>query len=379
MRLSAFKRWEHRSRGAMDGFPMRVWIDVENPPQVRYLLPCARALESAGCEVVLTGRDYGNTVALLESESVSFTTIGGRFGKKRRQKLVGLTRRVRGLDRYVASGRRPDLVLSASRPASIVAWRRRFPAFVLIDYEHVDFSIYRMTGSYVLHPDVIPAESLLASGIRRERLISFSGLKEDLSFAGIGIDTLPAHRFDAAPGQIRILFRPPAEESHYHSSDSRDVALALLRYLADRESAVLVYSPRYPWQETHLEGLQWRNEPIVLREPVHFVSLLKGVDVVVSAGGTMTREAAYLGLPSYSILQSKIGAVDRYLESIGRLTVLSSIDDFRRIELRPSGRKPLLETNPQLVNQLVEKMLRRSVHLNAEPVPDRSEPDSPRA
>lgn len=335
----------------------RVWIDIENPPQVRYLLPCARAFERAGCEVTLTGRDYGNTVALLTSESASFATIGGRFGTKRREKLLGLAGRARALDRHIASAGRPDLVLSASRAASVVAWRRRIPAFALTDYEHVDLAIYRLFGSSLLHPSVIPADVLLAKGFRPDRLIPFDGLKEDLSFAGIAIDSVAAHRFDVDPGCARVLFRPPAEESHYHHSGSRDVALALLRYLARRPSAVVVYSPRYPWQEEYLSDVEWLRPPIVLREPLHFVSLLRGVDAVVSAGGTMLREAAYLGVPAYSILQSRIGAVDRYLESIGRLRVLSSVEDFETIELRRSEPKPVLRTNPQLVEELVERLL----------------------
>jgi predicted glycosyltransferase len=45
----------------------------------------------------------------------------------------------------------------------------------------------------------------------------------------------------------------------------------------------------------------------------------------------MLREAAYLGVPAYSIFKGTIGAVDRYLASIGRLSVLSSASDFSRI------------------------------------------------
>jgi uncharacterized protein len=337
-----------------------VWIDIENPPQVRYLLPCAHAFERAGCKVVVTGRDYGSTVALLNSEAASFTTIGGRFGKRRYQKAIGVLRRAHALDRHIlSSGTPPALVLSASRPASVVSWRRRIPSFVVTDYEYVDFSVFRRCGSNLLHPSVIPTESLLAHGFDAGRLIAFDGLKEDLSFAGIDIDSVAPHPFGVDPGITRILFRPPAEESHYHRSDSREIALGLLRYLARLESAVVVYSPRYAWQETYLSEAEWIHPPIVLREPLPSVPLLKGVDVVVSAGGTMLREAAYLGVPAYSILQSKIGAVDRHLESIGRLGLLASASDFERIELTRADRKPVLDSNPDLVDDLVAKLLAR--------------------
>jgi predicted glycosyltransferase len=97
----------------------------------------------------------------------------------------------------------------------------------------------------------------------------------------------------------------------------------------------------------------------VLGEPVHFVSLLRGVDLVVSSGGTMLREAAYLGVPAYSIFRSRIGAVDRYLESIGRLRLVSSAEDFERIELAPAERKPVLASNPRLGEDLVAEIMSR--------------------
>ena len=53
-----------------------------------------------------------------------------------------------------------------------------------------------------------------------------------------------------------------------------------------------------------------------------FVALLKSVDAVVCAGGTMLREAAYLGIPAYSIFQSRMGGVDLRLEQLGRAVLL---------------------------------------------------------
>jgi predicted glycosyltransferase len=47
----------------------------------------------------------------------------------------------------------------------------------------------------------------------------------------------------------------------------------------------------------------------------------------------MLREAAFLGVPAYSIFRGNIGAVDRYLASIDRLTLVSSPADFADIDL----------------------------------------------
>jgi hypothetical protein len=91
----------------------------------------------------------------------------------------------------------------------------------------------------------------------------------------------------------------------------------------------------------------------VLRRSVPFVSLLKSVDAVVCAGGTMLREAAYLGIPAYSIFCSQSGAVDRWLERIGRAELLTGPDELPRIRLRRRGPLHVLNSNPQLLEQLV--------------------------
>ena len=103
--------------------------------------------------------------------------------------------------------------------------------------------------------------------------------------------------------------------------------------------------------------MEWLNQPVVLREAVPFVQLLKAVDLVVSSGGTMLREAAYLGLPAYSIFKSRIGGVDRYLESIGRVRVIGSPEALPAIELTKAPRLAPLRRNPQLLDELVEIVL----------------------
>jgi predicted glycosyltransferase len=97
----------------------------------------------------------------------------------------------------------------------------------------------------------------------------------------------------------------------------------------------------------------------VLERAVPFVSLLKGVDLVVCSGGTMLREGAYLGVPAYSILKSRIGGVDRYLASIGRVRLIDSVEDLSTIVLRKAPQPAALRTNPRLLDELVDEILRR--------------------
>jgi predicted glycosyltransferase len=322
---------------------LRIWVDIDNPPQTRYLLPFARRFEAAGYEVTITARAYGDTLAILESDGVNFEAIGSSFGKGLPRKIIGLGARARELNEFVRKlSERPGLVLTGSRSATLAARGLGIPSFVIVDYEYADLLVFWASGTNIVFPSVIDAARFRRRGISAKRLIPFDGLKEDLSFADVDFDSVLGHDFGEANGAPRVLFRPPAEESHYYRPESRDLALDLLRYLADR-GAKVVFSPRFDWQVRYLESVpNWPEVPVVLKHPIPFVALLKGVDAVVSAGGTMLREAAYLGVPSYSIFRSRIGAVDRHLASVGRLCMLRSPADFSRVDLKArSSLRPL--------------------------------------
>jgi predicted glycosyltransferase len=109
-----------------------------------------------------------------------------------------------------------------------------------------------------------------------------------------------------------------------------------------------------------LDSLQWLNPPIILEDGIEFVSLLKGVDAVVTSGGTMAREAAYLGIPAFSIFKGKKCAVDKYLESLGELVFIENSLQLART----SFQKRVLRKKPQsgalVLDEIVTEMLLRT-------------------
>jgi predicted glycosyltransferase len=341
---------------------MRVWIDIDNPPQVQYLAPFEAVFRNAGADVVVTARDYANAFELLEARGAAFHRIGERFGKRKWQKVAGLVQRGTALTAFFRERERPDALLCAGRVSAIVARSLGIPSFVITDYEHVHVALYRLTGSYLLHPDVIDPAAFERRGIHPDRLISFRGLKEDVSFRGLDLAAVPPHTFPGLNGgpPVRLLYRPPAEESHYYRPASGDLSLELLRYLARRPDAVVIFVPRYPRQEEYLDRFSWVTRPIVLRDAVPFASLLKSVDLVVSSGGTMAREAAYLGVPAYSIFQGELGAVDRHLASLGRLRLVSSPAEFSTIALERRPPSGVLGSNPHLAEEIAATVLARA-------------------
>jgi predicted glycosyltransferase len=333
---------------------MRVWVDVDNAPQVQYLVPLAQAFERAGAEVVVTARDQGITLDLMRSREVPFHPVGAAFSRSKVSKATGLLRRSISLSRLFA-GSRPTLLVSASRSSAAAARRMRIPSFIVVDYEFVHLGIYRRLGANLLFPEVIEAEVFRRQGFAESQLMPFHGIKEDISFLGHDVGGIAPYQL---PGDdqrlVRVLFRPPAEESHYHREESSLIARELLSELAANPRVVVVFSPRYAWQLDAVGSLPWLNQPILLREAIPFLALLKSVDLVVSAGGTMLREAAYLGTPAYSLFQGASGAVDRYLESAGRLTFIRGKEDFSRIRLEKTQGQTPLRSNPAAADEIVE-------------------------
>jgi predicted glycosyltransferase len=341
---------------------VKIWIDIENPPQVQYLLPLRRAFERDGAEVVITARDYESTVQMLQRAGVTPAVFGTRVGRSKVRKAMAVASRTRNLLRFFKRQGAPDAVVTASRAAPLVAWRLGIPSFLIGDYEHTGGTVSKFTGATILYPDVIDPSILLARGLRPEQLLAFKGLKEDLTFAEVDLDAIEPYDLGPVPnGAVRVLFRPPAETSHYYSEASSNMARAALEHLAGTD-AVVVFSPRLRTQVALLDGLPWRQPPVVLERPVPFVSLLKSVDAVVCSGGTMLREAAYLGIPAYSIFQSEIGAVDRWLEEIGRAKLLTRPDELSLIELKARGPLARLNSNPHLLDGIVEIVTSSAKH-----------------
>jgi predicted glycosyltransferase len=132
-----------------------------------------------------------------------------------------------------------------------------------------------------------------------------------------------------------VVVRPPADMALYHRFENPLFAelLGLLEQGRREQRLTVVVLARTPQQAASLEsegfgGLVWKGEALDGRQ------LIAAADAVISAGGSMNREAAVLGTPAFSIYAGKLAAVDRALVADGRLTLLRSTADVSRLALR---------------------------------------------
>ncbi len=328
---------------------MRVWVDLTNAPHAVVLAPLVRALEERGDTVEVTARDYGQTVAIARLNGLDPMVTGHHGGGGRAGKARAAAGRVMALHRW-ARGRSFDAALAhGSTDQPIVARLLRIPATTMFDYEYavLQHSLNCRLARRTLVPEAIPPQRLARYGATGARLVRYPGLKEEYALAGFEPDLAVPAAF-AAAGELLAVLRPPPELALYHRFEN-DVFAGVLERLAATDGVVTVVLPRTEEQGERIRTLGL-NGVVVPDAALDGQSLVAGADLVVSAGGTMNREAVVLGTPVYTTFAGRLGGVDEQLLRDGRMRQLDRAGDVR-IERKPADRPPRVRRDPaDLVN-----------------------------
>ena len=336
------------------GRPKKIWIDLENSPHVPFFKPIIEKLERRGYSVLITARDCFQVCDLADLLHVRYKPIGRHYGKHLIAKLAGLG--VRTLQMMPTIIReKPDVGVShGSRGLFMVACLLRIPTITIFDYEYAKWGGF-VRPSWVMVPDIMPDHAGSMSGLEKERVLRYPGIKEDVYAPSFRPDASIREQLHLHPDEIVVTVRPPATEAHYHNPESDVLLDEVFEFLGSRPSTKTIVLPRTAKQERDLRK-KWPDlfssgKVIVPEHVVDGMDLIWFSDLVISGGGTMNREAAALGVPVYSIFRGTLGAVDKYLSDIGRLTLLTTPEDVRtRIALvhRNSDLQPKLGDRPAL-------------------------------
>jgi predicted glycosyltransferase len=332
-----------------------VWIDLANSPHVLFFKPVIDELHRRGVRTVITARDFAQTIQLCEGFGIDAEVIGHHGGASLSGKALELAHRVRGL-RAFAHRTRPCLAVSHNSYSQTVAGRSLgVPVMTAMDYEYqpANHLAFRC-ADLVAVPDVFPLDRLKAQGARPGKTWRYPGLKEHIALAGFAADLGYLASAGIDTSRPVIVVRPPGDMALYHRFGSPLFPLLLERLVTEPVTTVLLArteSQAAVLAAAGFGGLLWRGEPLDGRE------LVAGADAVVSAGGSMNREAAVLGTPAYSIYAGKLAAVDRVRVAGGSLCLLQSEDDLARL---PLGKKPAAappQIGDALLVQFVDRLL----------------------
>jgi hypothetical protein len=319
---------------------MRIWIDLANSPHPLLFAPVSRALEERGHQVEITVRDHAQTLALAEERWQEFDVVGRSSPSGRVKKVGAMAARVRAL-RAWARAHAPDLALSHNSYAQIAAARSTgIPAVTAMDFEHqpANHVAFRLADR-VLLPDAYPRGTARSHGAVARKIWRYPGVKEALYVGDFEPDEDVLRRLGVKPSPKTaiVVARTPPTRALYHRGENPLFA-ACLAELARRERVHCVILARYPEQVRSLASIRGAGFTI-LREAVDARSLMHQADLVLGAGGTMTREAALMGVLALSVFRGRAPAVDRWLEEQGSLRRLTRTDELPSVE--PGASRPL--------------------------------------
>ncbi len=337
---------------------MRIWVDLTNSPHALFFAPIVRELTARGDEVLVTARRFAHTVELAERHFDDPRVIGSGEATALSRKAMSLQDRVRRLIPVVRAFRPDVAVAHGSYDQPITARLLRVPSLAMVDYEyHPGTHLLFRLASRLLLPEAL-SERLVASHGGRGKTWRYHGLKEEVYLAAFRPD--PAQRdslgIDGHPGPV-VTVRPPAVGAMYHRGEN-PLWDRLVPHLKNRPDSLTLILPRHPAQVADLTDRYAADNVRVMDHAVDGPALVWWSDAVISAGGTMNREAVALGTPVWSMFSGRLGAVDRSLIAAGRMHRLASADDVDRLRIPTRNHNQHPDLGHDVLGQVVRAIER---------------------
>jgi predicted glycosyltransferase len=339
---------------------MRIWIDLANSPHVAFFRALIPEFEKRGGECFVTARDFAQTVELAEGAGLCPVVIGGYGGRALAGKAGNLIGRAAALVKW-ARGQKFDLAVSHNSYAHVAAASAlRIKSVTLMDYEHqpANHLAFRL-ASRVIVPRSFPEEALRRYGARARKVLRYDGTKEDVYLADFAPDPGFAEtlrELGVKPDDVLVVVRPPARDALYHRFEN-ELFDELLGRLSARSHVKIILLARNEAQRAAYKEREGANL-ILPRTALDGANLVAYADMVISAGGTMNREAAALGVPAATLYTGRWAGVDEELVREGRLKRIAAredLDGLRVEKKRETQARRALHVRSQVVELILGK------------------------
>ena len=287
---------------------MKIWIDVTNTPHVNVLMPIIRHLEKNGHELIITARDFSETVPMLEKNGINPVVFGGHKGKSRLKKALGLFGRMNAMLFKVPKF---DLAFSlGGNYTSFLAWLRRKKSVVFSDND-ISFKFFSFAmGDYFLFPSYFKYDKIQKKyHLKDSQIKLFHGFKEDIYIADYQPDE---HFLEQLPFKEFITIRPENLKASYVPKDSTTIVPQLFEVFKDEN---VLFLPRYEEEKRYAEGYSNVWYP---PGPLSGLDVCYYTKAMLTGAGTFAREAALLGVPAVSFFPSTVFlTVDEVMQEMG--------------------------------------------------------------
>lgn len=347
-----------------------IWIDVDNSPHVPLFAPLIRSYQENGIKVILTARNHSQTIELLQNIGFegNFEIIGKHYGKNKFHKIVGLLERAKQLVSKLKKLRQnydvKVAVSHGSRSMVLAAKWLKIPILTMYDYEFTETKIFNLFSDKVLIPEMIPDKTLDKIGLPISKRFKYQGLKEEIYLNYFQPNQTFWDDFESTNNvkiiledKVLVALRPPASTANYHNEDSENLFIELLNFLLSNPNAFTIILPRTEAQKIEIKQLINSNKSFpknyfLLEKSVSGLDLANNVDLLISGGGTMNREAVLLGNTVYSIFLGKQGALDLEMEKEGLITFIRQPSDFHKIHLKKTTKRKLATLTGNVEDQV---------------------------
>jgi len=330
---------------------MRIWIDMTASAHPLVFRPIIQRLREQGHEVEVTARDYAQTLELLDMLGIDHISFGRHGGESRAGKIAALFTRARQMRKF-AKGKQFDLAAChGSNDLPIAARRLGIPAVDMFDYEFATYqhNVGCRLAKRVMTPEAIPPERLRRFGVDDHKLAQYPGLKEEYYLADFEPNPAVLESLGIDMDKVLVVLRPPPDVSLYHRK-SNPLFPQVVRHLGTHDEVQAVVLPRTTAQREYVRSLSLPSL-VIPDGAVDAQSLIAFADLVVSAGGTMNREAVALGTPVYTTYGGRLGGVD---EALIRENKLRPLTDPRALDLtKHASHGERMRRDPQLLVDLI--------------------------
>lgn len=335
---------------------MNIWFDADNGPHVLIMKPLVKELQQRGHTVTFTARDRTRTCELLDLYGLPYRTVGGQYGAGMWNKVRGTLGRAAQLAAAMRGVRCDVSFGHGSRALPLASRLLAIPSVTMCDYEWVDARLFNRFCRVILIPAPVDDARCREAGLDPRRVVHYGGLKEELYLADAPLDAAFVRAdLDLRPEAVKVLLRPPATDAHYHNPEAEGILGAVLSRLAGHDEVDLVYLARSDDQKAFLAD--HRLARVIIPDRVYDgPSLIAAMDLVIGGGGTMTREAAVLGVPACSFFKGRLGKVDEYLEQQGKLLMLREPADAAALTIAPCRTAAAAPDNTALVAEICDQV-----------------------
>jgi len=288
----------------------KIWFDLSNSPHINLFADLINELKK-DYEIVITTRELGNSIELLERENLDYTVVGKYYESGKLKKSYAFIDRILKLRKFLKEKNVNLAVSQSSFQSPPVARLLGIKSLYMNDNEHAQGNIPAFIfASKIMLPEYFPKEIAKKQFAKSNKIIFYPGLKE-----GIYLWNKENLLFNSKVTNKDVIYVRPEPWTAMYYKGEKNFLDNFIKELEEHENVVIL--PRDKIQEKHYANLKLKS--VEIKKGLTLEEIASNCKLFIGAGGTMTREMAVLGYPTISVYQEELLSVDKFLLNQGAL------------------------------------------------------------